>query len=99
MTQTRANKAAQAWRNCLAPGGDLSQDGTVAMSDFAKFCRIGSPPMAVDDHGRADPIKSGYLVGLQEAYNRIEKMIGLSRLQSYGLRVVAWPQETNEDET
>lgn len=97
MTQTRANKAAQAWRNCLAPTDGLSQDGTIAMSDLAKFCRIGSPPIASDDHGRSDPIKSAYLIGLQEVYNRIEKMIGMNRAQSYALRLVAWPQESNED--
>lgn len=66
------------------------------MSDLAKFCRIGSSPEVLDDQGRTDVFRTGKIVGLQEAYRRIEQLLEMRSGQSYALRMMAWPQSDDD---
>lgn len=98
MTQSRTNKAARAAKACLcSPDGKLHEHGMLFMSDLAKYARIGSSPEVKDATGRTDMFLTGKVVGLQEAYRRIEKLLAISERETYGLAMLQWPQDQNDE--
>lgn len=99
VTATRASKAAKVWKQLLCdPNGDLTENGRIALSDLAKFCRYADAPTRHDGHQSVDALATMEAIGMHKLYRRICTLLNIDDLRASQLAMMRWPNADNEGE-
>lgn len=97
---TRANKAAKAWKQLLCdPKGNLTEQGRIALSDLAKYCRYADAPTRHDATQCVDALATLEAVGMHKLYRRILMLLSIDEMRATQLTLMRWTHDEQDDDT
>ena len=98
MTARRATTAAKVWKQLLCdPQGNLHENGQIALSDLAKYCRAHDAPTRHDSMGKVDVEATFEAIGMHKIYRRILTLLAIDESRGAKLGMLQWPQNEEDD--